>query len=335
VTGVGGVPTTGVSAVVLNATVPAPALTGYLQVYPLGAKPAIATSNVNWRPGRNQANAVTVAVGTGGKIGLMVAVGKADVTLDVVGWYGDATDPAGDYYHPSIPARILDTRTSGGGGPVTGSKERTLVVAGHGGVPAAGVSSVVMTLTAVNATAPAYVEVYPTGARSSRPTSNTDVVPGQVVAALVISPLGSNGSVQLLVNKGSADLVADVLGYYSSAGSRYVPLAPRRVLDTRSAHAPVASSSDRSVPITGLNGVPTSATGVVVNTTGVNASQPLNLEVYPTGSKPSPRTSVLNQQDAMSVADLVMMPLGGGAISLSASNGHTDVVLDVMGYLTP
>jgi len=35
------------------------------------------------------------------------------------------------------------------------------------------------------------------------------------------------------------------------------------------------------------------------------------------------------------VADLVMMPLGGGAISLSASNGRTDVVLDVMGYLTP
>ncbi len=30
-----------------------------------------------------------------------------------------------------------------------------------------------------------------------------------------------------------------------------------------------------------------------------------------------------------------MMPLGtGGAISLSASNGRTDVVLDVMGYLT-
>jgi len=334
VTGVGGVPASGVSAVVLNATVPSPALKGHLQVYPLGAKPAVATSNVNWRPGRTQANAVTVAVGPGGKIGLMVDVGKADVALDVVGWYGDATDHTGDFYHPSTPARILDTRTAGGGGPVTAARERTLVVAGNGGVPAAGVSSVVMTLTAVNATAPAYVEVYPTGSRPARPTSNTDLVPGQVVAALVTSPLGSNGSVQLLVNQGSVDLVADVLGYYSSAGSRYVPLAPRRVLDTRMS-SPVSSASDRNVPIAGLNGVPSAATGVVVNTTGVNASQTLNLEVYPTGSKPSPRTSVLNQQDAMSVADLVMMPLGGGAVSLSASNGRTDVVLDVMGYLTP
>jgi len=58
--------------------------------------------------------------------------------------------------------------------------------------------------------------------------------------------------VQLVVNKGSADLVADVLGYYSSAGSRYVPLAPRRVLDTRSS-SPVSSSSDRNVPIAGLD----------------------------------------------------------------------------------
>ncbi len=91
----------------------------------------------------------------------------------------------------------------------------------------------------------------------------------------------------------------NILGYYSTAGSRYVPLSPRRILDTRSG-SPVSSASDRNVPIGGLNGVPTSATGVVVNTTGVNASQTLNLEVYPTGFKPSPRSSVLNQQDAMS-----------------------------------
>jgi len=30
-----------------------------------------------------------------------------------------------------------------------------------------------------------------------------------------------------------------------------------------------------------------------------------------------------------------MTPLGRGAISLSANNRHTDVVLDVIGYLNP
>jgi len=95
VTGVGGVPSSGVSAVVLNATVPAPPASGYLQLYPTGSKPTSPTSSVNWRLGRTAANAVTVAVGTGGTVGLQVGTGTAHVVLDVLGWYGDSTDPGG------------------------------------------------------------------------------------------------------------------------------------------------------------------------------------------------------------------------------------------------
>jgi len=335
VTGVGGVPASGVSAVVLNATVADPAAKGHLQLYPTGSKPTNPTSNVNWRPGRTAANAVTVKVGTGNTVGMMVDTGSVNVALDVVGWYGDATDHTGDFYHPSTPSRILDTRTSGGGGKVDSSADRTLVVAGHGGVPASGASSVVMTLTATQASTSSYVQVYPTGNKPARPTSNTDIVPGQTVAALVTVPIGTNGSVQLHVNQGSVHLIADVLGYYSTSGSRFVPMAPSRLLDTRVGGTPVDSSSDRTVIVAGKNGVPADATGVVVNTTGVAASQSLNLEMYPTGAKPSPRTSILDLQDEMGVADLVIMPIGdGGGVNLSANVGHSDVVLDVMGYIT-
>jgi len=74
----------------------------------------------------------------------------------------------------------------------------------------------------------------------------------------------------------------------------------------------------------------------VVNATAVGASQPLNLEIYPSGNAPSPRTSTVSLQDGYPVPDLVVMRLGaGGAINLSASNGSTHVVLDVVGYLTP
>lgn len=73
-----------------------------------------------------------------------------------------------------------------------------------------------------------------------------------------------------------------------------------------------------------------------MNTTGIGASRPLNLEVYPTGDKPSARTSVVNLQGGYAVPDLVVMPLGtGGAINISASSGSADVILDVVGYLTP
>jgi len=334
VTGVGGVPSSGVSAVVLNATVPPAPASGYLQLYPTGSKPATPTSNVNWRVGRTAANAATVAVGAGGSVGLQVGAGTADVVLDVVGWYGDASDPGGDRYQPLTPHRILDTG-AGGGGPVTPTADRTLPVAGHGGVPSSGASAVVLTLTALNPTRAAYLQVYPTGNRPAQPTSNTNVVPAQSVAALVTSPLGTGGAVQLHVSAGSVGVVADVLGYYTAGGSRYVPLAPRRVLDTRTG-APVTAGADRTVVLAGRNGIPAGATAVIVNATGVGASQPLTLEIYPNGTAPSPRTSTVSQQDRNPVPDLAVMRLGtGGAINLSASTGSTNVVLDVVGYLTP
>jgi hypothetical protein len=335
VTGVGGVPSSGVSAVVLNATVPAPAASGYLQLYPTGSKPASPTSNVNWRPGRTTANAITVGVGTGGTVGLQVGGGTAHVVLDVLGWYGDSTDPGGERYQPLTPSRIADTRAAGGGGPVTPAADRTVPVAGHGGVPSSGASAVVLTLTAITPTSAAYLQVYPTGNRPAQPTSNTNVVPGQSVAALVTSPLGTGGAVQLHVSQGSVGFVADVLGYYTSTGSRYVPLTPRRILDTRTT-APVTAGADRTVTVAGRNGVPAGATAVVVNATAVGASQPLTLEIYPSGNAPSPRTSTVSLQDGYPVPDLVVMRLGtGGAINLSASSGSTHVVLDVVGYLIP
>ncbi len=335
VTGVGGVPSSGVSAVVLNATVPAPPASGYLQLYPTGSKPTSPTSSVNWRLGRTTANAVTVGVGAGGSVGLQVGTGAADVVLDVVGWYGDATDPGGDRYQPLLPSRIADTRAVGGGGPVTAAADRTVPVAGYGGVPSSGASAVVLTLTAITPTSAAYLQVYPTGNRPAQPTSNTNLVPGQSVAALVTSPLGTGGAVQLHVSQGSVGFVADVLGYYTSSGSRYVPLTPRRILDTRTG-TPVTGGADRSVTVAGRNGVPVGATAVIVNTTGVGASQPLTLEIYPSGNAPSPRISTVSLQDGYPVPDLVVMRLGvGGAINLSASSGSTHVVLDVVGYLIP
>jgi len=293
------------------------------------------TSSVNWRPGRTTANAVTVGVGIGGSVGLQVGAGTADVVLDVVGWYGDASDPGGARYQPLVPSRIADTRAAGGGGPVTPAADRTVPVAGHGGVPSSGASAVVLTLTALNPTRAAYLQVYPTGDRPAQPTSNTNVVPAQSVATLVTSPLGTGGAVQLHVSAGSVGVVADVLGYYTTGGSRYVPLAPRRVLDTR-AGAPVTAGADRTVVLAGRNGIPASATAVIVNATGVGASQPLTLEIYPNGNAPSPRTSTVSLQDRNPVPDLAVMRLGtGGAINLSASTGSTNVVLDVVGYLTP
>src|SRR5439155_19527743 len=69
------------------------------------------------------------------------------------------------YYHPVTPARILDTRTSTGGFPskIRQGWHASVQVTGVGGVPASGVTAVVMNTTVTEVSAPSYLTVYPSG----------------------------------------------------------------------------------------------------------------------------------------------------------------------------
>jgi hypothetical protein len=84
-TGQGGVPTTGVSAVVLNATVVGPAGPGFLTVFPAGTSRPLA-SDLNFAAGEIRPNLVVVKVGTGGKVSLFTSA-RTDVVFDVVGFF--------------------------------------------------------------------------------------------------------------------------------------------------------------------------------------------------------------------------------------------------------
>ncbi|HEU0131786.1 MAG TPA: MBG domain-containing protein [Mycobacteriales bacterium] len=88
VTGRGGVPASGVGAVVLNVTAVAPSLTSYLTVWPYGAARPNA-SNLNPLRGVTGANLVVVRVGAGGRVSLFNAAGSTHLVADVVGWFPD------------------------------------------------------------------------------------------------------------------------------------------------------------------------------------------------------------------------------------------------------
>jgi hypothetical protein len=83
---VGGVPSTGVSAVVLNVTITDPSAGSYLTVYPSGSAVPTA-SNLNFSPGQTVPNLVVVKVGSGGMVNVYNAAGATDVIFDVAGWY--------------------------------------------------------------------------------------------------------------------------------------------------------------------------------------------------------------------------------------------------------
>ena len=112
-------------------------------------------------------------------------------------------------YHPVTPARVLDTRTSGG--PIGAAATRSLGVLGLGGVPSTGVRAVAMNVTVTDGSAPSVLTVWPSG--QARPVaSNLNWMPGDTRPNLVVSATGVLGAVDLYNLAGSVQVVADVIG---------------------------------------------------------------------------------------------------------------------------
>ena len=210
VTGQGGVPATGVSAVVLNVTVTEPTATSFLTAWPEGEARPLA-SNLNYVAGQTVPNLVVVKVGAGGKVDLFNYAGAAHVVADVAGWYGDDGSSAGGLFTPVAPARLLDTRAGAKVGP---DGTLGLQVTGRGGVPASGVSAVVLNVTATEPTALSFLTASPAG--ETRPlASNLNYGPAQTVPNLVVVKVGAGGVVNLFNSSGSTHIVADVAGWYA------------------------------------------------------------------------------------------------------------------------
>ena len=117
VTGRGGVPTSGVSAVVLNVTVTAPTNSGYITVYGDGsARPT--ASNLNFVNAQTVPNLVIAPVGANGKVDLYNgSSGTVQLIGDVAGYYQAGTPVAagtfghgGDEFAHEPALRRLDAR---------------------------------------------------------------------------------------------------------------------------------------------------------------------------------------------------------------------------------
>ncbi|MGV8848851.1 MAG: hypothetical protein ACOH16_04810 [Propionibacteriaceae bacterium] len=342
VTDRGGVPATGVGAVVLNVTVVTPVVAGYVTVYPSGT-PAPLASNLNFTPGQVVPNLVVAKVGAGGKVSIKNgSAGFTHLVADVAGYFvgGPVTDPGG--VTAVDPYRLLDSRVSGGALPALGS--RTVQTSGLGNVPA-GVSAVVVNVTAVTPQTAGYLSVYPSD--GAVPTSsNVNFVAGQVVPNLAFVKVAADGS--FVVRNGSAGamhVVVDVAGYVlggSVAGSgMFVPVNPTRALDTRPAYGgsgPVAAYGVKTLPLAGTPGLPAASglSGVVVNVTVVSGASPGYLTVYPADATQVPLASNLNFRVADAVPNLVAAKTSAsGAIAIyngSASPVH--VIVDIAGYFT-
>ena len=222
VLGQGGVPASGVSAVVLNVTVADPQSSREHHCVAVG-QPRQETSNLNFQVGQNIPNLVMVPVGADGKIQLYnQSAGALHLVADVAGYILGGTPTAPGSFSALSPVRIMDTRLNlGATGPVPAWGTTSLQVLGQGGVPASGVSAVVLNVTVADPQSSGNITVWPSG-QPRQETSNLNFQVGQNIPNLVMVPVGADGKIQLYNE--SAGCVA--------SGCRRRRLHPRRLTMT-------------------------------------------------------------------------------------------------------
>lgn len=237
--------------------------------------------------------------------------------------------------------RILDTRIGlgapaqrlGPGGELTLNISGALPT-GKFSPASASATSVVLNLTAVNATESSFLTAYASG--QPRPTtSNSNFVRGQIAAHLVTVPVGADGTIKIYNHSGAVDVVADIIGSYAPDGyDRFTAVKPTRVLDTRTGQG--AGKAGKIGPRgylcfnlpAGL-GLPPRVDAVVLNLTATGADQSTFLTANINNGLD---TSSVNLVPGETVANQVIVPIEGGAVCINNANGHTDAVVDLTGY---
>jgi hypothetical protein len=215
VAGAGGVPATGADAAVLNIVATQTTATSFVTAYPSGSAPPV-VSNLNFDAGDTVANRAIVKLGAGGKVTIYNLAGGADIVVDVGGWFTNATPPATLGTFVALqPARILDTRDGTGG--ISGIRPAATAVevqiTGRGGVPAAGVTAVVLNVTATQPAGLGFLTVFPSGNLLPL-ASDLNFEAGETRPNLAIVRVGTGGKVTLYVST-ATHVVFDVAGWFS------------------------------------------------------------------------------------------------------------------------
>ena len=336
------VPGAGVAAIVLNVTVTAPREPGFLSVRPLRPGQGLPeVSNLNYAGGQTVANLVTVPVGAppaAGFIELYASRGLPNVLVDVIGWHSDGAGlfPERGGFHALTPSRIMDTRIGLGVAKILGPNETVaLKVTGTGGVPADGVSSVVLNVTATDATASSYLTVWAAGEGQPN-ASNLNFVPGGAVPNLVVARVGRDGAIQIFNESGQVNVIADVAGWFDTGaaeitgGATFRALGPERVVDTRQS-GPIGPRETRSFAIANTRGIPANAKAIVANVTVDAPTTGGYLTVFPSGQA-RPNASTVNFSARQTVPNLAYATLGAGGVDVYNDGEQAHVLIDVSGY---
>jgi hypothetical protein len=323
----------------LNVTVVPHGILGFLTMFPCG-EPLPLASTLNSIDGRVKATGAIMPAGLNGAV-CVFATNDTELVLDINGYFGPPSDPAGLAFYPLAPCRLVDTRLAAGplGGPsLTGNGPgRTFPIhASPCNVPPAQAYS--LNFTSVPKGPLGFLTTWPTG--QPQPfVSTLNALTGAITANAAIVPAGTNGDINVFVTNDS-DLVIDINGYFAPPGPGGLLLytiSPCRVLDTRNP-APTGGkpfSGILDVNVAGSScGAPATAQAFVLNATVVPPGLLGFLTLWPQGAA-QPLVSTLNALDGAITSNMALVPAGlNGFISAWALN-PTHIILDTSGYFAP
>jgi hypothetical protein len=267
--------------------------------------------------------------------------------IDVVGYFtSDTNTTASGLYRTVTPTRLVDTRAHPGT-RLSAGQTRAIAVAGQAGVPATGVQSVVVNLTAVNPSNASYLIAYPAGATRPHVTS-LNVLKNHNQANRLIVPTGTAGAIDIYNASASVDIVVDVVGYFTSgpdaSGAYFAPIGTpdqahpdsiRRLVDARpgnNIHAAWNPNAGATNKVTLPSNKPANVVAAMVTVSSIVPTSPTGYWiVYPSATS-RPHTSDLSTTLGHSVNNLAPAGTGAdGTISVYSTTAG-DAVVDLRGY---
>lgn len=269
VTGVGGVPSAGVGAVVIE-------VHGYsngsshIAVSPKGG-PAWSPVLKLTSDQDQHSNTALVPPGTGGKIVVTSSAGSSTkLTIDVQGYFTAVSgDGAPGGYVPVMPERVLATHEAVGlTGPLNAGSNYSVQVAGVGDIPE-DATAVFANVRVLNATQAGGLY-----AGTSSPVPGTwnalAYESGRYNDSGLALKLSATGKVHLRPSHGSIHVIVDVQGYFSPGegqGGAYTPLSNGYYYDSYALSTPLAAGETRAIPVLGKGNIPDSeSVGSIVTT---------------------------------------------------------------------
>jgi beta-mannanase/chitodextrinase len=321
------------AGVIVNLTAIGPTGQGWLTLFPNGqAVPG--TSTLNFAASQFAiANNATVRIGTNGQVCVNAGQTGTNVLLDAVGYIPSAS--AAMMPLLTSPARLADTR--GAGGAIAANTSRCFAVAGQSGIPTTA-TGVLLNITSVGYTGSGWLTTYPAGqAVPATSTLNFDTREW-AIANNTYAKLGTGGQVCVAAGQSASQVIIDAVGYLTADGLVKMPLlaTPQRLVNTNASGGPIAGGTSRCFTIAGLGGIPSTATGILLNLTASGHTADGTLTAYANGLNPAglPATVSFDSASETAIPNGTLVPLGsGGQLCISAGQASAQAIVDVTGYM--